>query len=143
MMVGTREAQQIAKENVETINFYGNMIFGAHGIYGLIILFDFYQSTEISMALLWPLLPFILESLIYFRCFRILSRFGTPKTSEPNGKGQLIKPGLDLNMNEVAKHVKEAIILTVIAQFLSLLSYYFLLVIFIAPIHSHFYCTYP
>jgi len=127
--VGTRGAQQIAKENVETITFYRNMILGANGIYFLImtILGATYQSTEISM--------FLLVLLIYVGCFQFLFRCGTPKTSEPDGKGQLIDPGLDLNMaSGLAEHVKDAIILTAIAQILSLLSNYFWLALSFAPL---------
>ena len=48
---GTRGAQQIARENVETINFYRNMIHGANGIFFLMmtILGANYYSTEIAM----------------------------------------------------------------------------------------------
>ena len=48
---GTRGAQQIARENVETINFYRNMILGANGIFFLMmtILGANYYSTEIAM----------------------------------------------------------------------------------------------
>ena len=124
--VGTRGAQQIAKENVETITLYRNMILGANGIYFLImtILGATYQSTEISMLLL--------ALLIYVGCFQFLFRCGTPKTSKPNGKGQLIDPGLDLNMNVMARHVKQAIILTAIPQLLLVSSNYFWLAPFIA-----------
>ncbi len=38
-------------------------------------------------------------------------------TSEPDGKGTLISPGLDLNMKDgMAEHIKDAIILTAIVQ---------------------------
>lgn len=127
--VGTRGAQQIAKENVETITFYRNMILGANGIYFLImtILGATYHSTEISM--------FLLVLMIYVGCFQFLFRCGTPKTSEPDGKGQLIDPGLDLNMESgLAEHVKDAIILTAIAQILSLLSNYCWLALSFAPL---------
>jgi len=127
--VGTRGAQQIARENVETITFYRNMILGANGIYFLVmtILGAAYQSTEI----IW----FLIALLVYVGSFQFLFRLGTPKTSEPDGKGQLIEPGLDLNMeNGMAEHVKDAIILTSLAQLLSLLSNYFWWVLLLAPI---------
>ena len=122
-------AQQIAKENVETITFYRNMILGANGIYflAMTILGASYQSTEIAM--------FLLVLLIYVGSFQFLFRLGTPKTSEPDGKGQLLDPGLDLNMESgMAEHVKDAIILTAIAQILSLLSNYLWLILAFAPI---------
>ena len=127
--VGTRGAQQIAKENVETITFYKIMILEANGIYFLImtILGATYQSTEISMLLL--------VLLVYVGCFQFLSRCGTPKTSKPYGKGQLIDPGLDLNIkNGLVEHVKDAIILTAVAQSLSLLSNYGWLLLSFAPL---------
>ena len=48
---GTRGQQQIARENVETINFYRNMILGANGIFFLMmtILGANYYRTEIAM----------------------------------------------------------------------------------------------
>ena len=105
------------------------MILGANGIYFLImtILGATYQSTEISM--------FLLVLMIYVGCFQFLFRCGTPKTSEPDGKGQLIDPGLDLNMKSgLVEHVKDAIILTAVAQSLSLLSNYCWLVLSFAPL---------
>ena len=77
----TGGAQQIARENVETITFYRNMILGANGIYFLImtIIGAAYQTTEISM--------FLLALLVYVGSFQFLFRLGTPKTSEPDGKG--------------------------------------------------------
>lgn len=124
----TRGAQQIARENVETITFYRNMILGANGIYFLImtIIGAAYQTTEISM--------FLLALLVYVGSFQFLFRLGTPKTSEPDGKGQLQDPGLDLNMEAgMAEHVKDAIILTSVAQILSLLSNYFWAILLFAP----------
>ena len=105
------------------------MILGANGIYFLImtILGATYQSTEISM--------FLLVLLIYVGCFQFLFRCGTPKTSKPDGKGQLIDPGLDLNMESgLVEHVNDAIILTVVARIVSLLSNYYWLVLSFAPL---------
>lgn len=127
--VGTRGAQQIARENVETITFYRNMILGANGIYFCImtILGAAYSSTEI----IW----FLVALTIYVGSFQFLFRLGTPKTSEPDGKGQLIDPGLDLNMEAgMAEHVKDAIILTSIAQILSLLSNYLWWILLFGPL---------
>ena len=120
--VGTRGAQQIAKENMETITFYGIMMFVVNVIYFLIMQIrgGSSQSSEIRMVLL--------AILIYFGCFLFLLRYGT-QTSKPNGKGQI-----DLKDNFVIMHVKETIEWTVIAQILSLLSNYFWPVLFIGPI---------
>jgi len=125
---GTRGAQQIARENVETINFYRNMILGANGIFFLMmtILGANYYSTEIAM--------FIVSLIIYVGCFQFLFRLGTPKTTEPEGKGQLLDPGLDLNMESgLAEHVKDLIILTSAAQLTSLISNYFWCLLLLAP----------
>jgi len=127
--VGTRGAQQIARENVETITFYRNMILGANGIYFCImtILGAAYSSTEI----IW----FLVALAVYVGSFQFLFRLGTPKTSEPDGKGQLIDPGLDLNMEAgMAEHVKDAIILTSIAQILSLISNYLWWILLFGPL---------
>jgi len=119
--VGTGGAQQIAKENVETITFYGIMMLVANVIYFLImgIPSASYQSTEFCMVLL--------AILIYCRCFVFLFRHGI----YPNRKGKLI----DLNMdNIVIICVKETIEWTMIAQILSILSNYFWPILFIGPI---------
>ena len=105
------------------------MILGANGIYFLMmtILGATYQTTEISM--------FFVVLAIYVGSFQFLFRLGSPKTSEPDGKGQLLDPGLDLNMESgMAEHVKDAIILTAFAQVASLITNYFWLLLFFAPI---------
>ena len=64
--------------------------------------------------------------IVYVGCFQFLFKLGNPKTTEPEGKGQLIDPGLDLNMESgMAEHVKDLIILTSAAQLSSLISNYF------------------
>ena len=121
-------AQQIARENVETITFYRNMIMGANGIYFLCmtLLGAQYHTLEIGM--------FLICLLLYVGGFQFLFRLGTPKTSEPEGKGQLLDPGLDLNMESgMAEHVKDLIILTCISQMSSLLSNYFWFILLFAP----------
>ena len=122
--VGTRGAQQIAKQNMKTIIFYGIMMVVVNVIYFLIMQNRgaSYQSSEICMALL--------AILFYIGCFLFLFRYGT-QTSKRNGKGQI-----DLKDDFVIMHVKETIEWTVIAQLLSLLSNYFWPVLFIGPIGS-------
>ncbi len=77
----TRGAKQIAKENADTINFYRNMILGANGGYFLAMTLQgaTYQTTEIVC--------FLLAAAIYVGCFQFMYRLGSPKTSEPDGKG--------------------------------------------------------
>ena len=113
---------------METIQFYRNMIMGANGIYfiTMTVLGAQYHSLEISM--------FLVCLLLYVGGFQFLFRLGTPKTSEPEGKGQLLDPGLDLNMESgMAEHVKDIIILTSIAQLTSLVSNYLWLILLFAP----------
>jgi hypothetical protein len=61
---GTRGQQQIAKENVETITFYRNMILGSTGIFFLMmtILGANYFKTEIVM--------FFVAFIVYVGCFQ-------------------------------------------------------------------------
>jgi len=86
---GTRGQQQIARENVETITSYRNMILGSNGIFFLMmtILGANYFKTEIVM--------FFVAFIVYIGCFQFLFKLGNPKYTEPEGKGQLIDPGLD------------------------------------------------
>merc|ERR1712029_572066 len=69
---GTRGAQQIARENVETITFYRNMILGANGIYflGVTILGAQYFTLDIVM--------FLLCLALYVGAFQFLFRLGSP-----------------------------------------------------------------
>jgi hypothetical protein len=128
---GTRGAKQIARENVETITFYRNMILGANGIYFLMmtLLGASYHTTELVM--------FVISLLIYVASFQFIFRLGTPKTTEPDGKGQLLDPGLDLNMeNGMAEHVKDLIILLSATQIVSLVSNYCWAFLFFAPLRA-------
>jgi len=125
---GTRGQQQIARENVETITSYQNMILGSTGIFFLMmtILGANYFKTEIVM--------FFVAFIVYVGCFQFLFKLGYPKTTGPEGKGQLINPGLDLNMESgMAEHVKNLIILTSAAQLSSLISNYFWCLLLLAP----------
>ena len=64
---GTRGAKQIAKENMETVAFYRNMILGANGIYisGLTLLGASYHATEI--------ICFLFCAIIYIAGYQFLS----------------------------------------------------------------------
>ena len=129
----TRGAKQIAEENVETINFYRNMILGANGIYFLMmtLIGATYNVTEIAM--------FAVSLVLYVGCFQFLFRLGTPKTTEPEGKGQLIDPGLDLNMESgMAEHIKDLVILTCAAQLTSLISNYLWCLLLLVPARAFF-----
>ena len=125
---GTRGAKQIAKENAETITFYRNMILGANGIYftGMVLEGAQYHGFEILM--------FLLCAAIYIGSYQFLARVGMPKVSS---SGQLLDPGLDLNMvGGMAEHVKDILILTTGTHILSLLSNYLWLLLLLAPLRA-------
>ncbi len=77
---GTRGAKQIAQENIQTINFYRNMILGANGIYftGMTLEGAEYHGTEITM--------FLVAAVVYIGCYQFLARMGTPTFTD---KGQV------------------------------------------------------
>jgi len=127
---GTRGAKQIATENVQTMQFYRNMILGANGIYftGMTLLGATYASTEIAL--------FLVAAALYIAAYQFLARTGTPTMGE---KGQVLDPGLDLNMPQgMAEHVKDAIILTAGTQMLSLVSNYMWLLLLLLPLRAFF-----
>ena len=125
---GTRGAKQIAKENVETIVFYRNMILGSNGIYFMVmtLLGQPYTSTEVTM--------FLVSAAIFIGSYQFMARTGMPTTSD---SGALLDPGLDLNMaNGMAEHVKDIVILAAGTQMLSLLSNYLWLLLLLAPLRG-------
>ena len=101
---GTRGAKQIASENIETIQFYRNMILGANGIYftGMTLLRAPYNATEVVM--------FFVAAVVYIASYQFFARTATPKLGL---KKEVLDPGLDLNMSQgLAEHVKDLVILT-------------------------------
>ena len=101
---GTRGAKQIASENLETIQFYRNMILGANGIYftGMTLLRAPYNATEVVM--------FFVAAVVYIASYQFFARTATPKLGPKN---EVLDPGLDLNMAQgLAEHVKDLVILT-------------------------------
>ena len=130
---GTRGARQIAKENLETISFYRNMILGANGICfaGMTLLRAHYQMTEICC--------FLVCAVISIGGCQFLSRLGQPtySSTEANTSSTLIDPGLDLNMeNGMAEHIKDAIILTSGVQLLAIFSNYCWLLLLLGPFRA-------
>ena len=129
---GTRGEKQIAKENLETISFYRNMILGANGIYftAMTLLGASYYTTEIAC--------FLVCALIYIAGFQFMARFGNPTYSSADVKSaNLLDPGLDLNMeNGMAEHIKDAIILTAAVQVLALFSNYCWFLLLFAPVRG-------
>jgi hypothetical protein len=99
----TRGAKLIAKENAETIYFYRNMILAANGAYLILtaLIGANYSTADIVCLLI--------SIGVYFGSFQFMNKLGRPTTTEPDGKGALLDPGLDLNMKEgMAEHVKVA-----------------------------------
>ena len=130
---GTRGAKQIAKENLETVAFYRNMIIGANGIYftGMTLMGASYYMTEISC--------FLICAVIYIAGYQFMARLGNPtyNSSDTTKTATLLDPGLDLNMeNGMAEHVKDAIILTSAVQVVALFSNYFWLLLLLAPLRA-------
>ncbi len=125
---GTRGAKQIASENAATVQFYRNMILGANGIYftGMTLQGATYGGFEITM--------FLIAAAISIASYQFLARAGTPTLSSD---GQLVDPGVDLNMTDgLAEHVKDIIILNSFAQMLSLLSNYLWLLLLLLPLRA-------
>lgn len=82
-----------------------------------------YYATEMTM--------FLICAVIYIACYQFMARFGTPKLSP---SGQLVDPGLDLNMPQgMAEHIKDIIILSAAVQVLALFSNYLWCLLLLAP----------
>jgi len=128
---GTRGTNLIAKENMETLVFYRNMILGVNGIYFVIMMLfgrSFY-TLEITM--------FLVSALAYTCSFQFMRSIGHPKFAESGG--QLLDPGVDLNMEGgLAEYSKDMIILAALTQFLSLFWDWFWLLLLLAPLRVAF-----
>ena len=129
---GTRGAKKIAKENMETVAFYHNMILGANGFYftGRTLLGACYHDTEIVCILLC--------AIIYIAGYQFMARLGSPTYSSSDAKSAaLLDPGLDLNMeNGMAEYVKDAICLTSAVQILAIYSNYCWLGLLFVPLRG-------
>ncbi|XP_012279239.1 transmembrane protein 208 [Orussus abietinus] len=122
--VATRGAKQIAEENLSTLCFYRNMIFGASGLY-FTIMTTFFEFTITSI------LMSILSMAAYIGSYQFMAYMARAKYSE---SGQLLDSGIDLNMEGgIAEHIKDLIILTAGVQTLSIISNYFWLLWLLVP----------
>ena len=95
---GTRGSSLIAKENVETLTFYRNMIFGANGIYFTVntLLGHHYVTFDIVM--------FVICFIVHIGSFQFMRSMGNPSLAD---NGQVLDPGVDLNMEGgLAEHSK-------------------------------------
>ena len=95
---GTRGSNLIAKENLETLGFYRNMILGVYGLYLAVMLLFGRDFAAFEIVML------ILSSLAYIFSYMFMRTMGNP-TKEVNG--QLLDPGVDLNIQGgLAEHLK-------------------------------------
>lgn len=109
--------KQIVEENIQTLNFYRNMVFISNAAFLAVtcVLFDVFTTFNIVML--------VFSAIVYVASYQFMAFMARAKYTD---SGQLIDSGVDLNMEGgVAEHVKDLIILTVICQSLSLFSNYF------------------
>ncbi|KAL1117146.1 hypothetical protein AAG570_004474 [Ranatra chinensis] len=122
---GTKGQKQIRDENLETLNFYRNMVFGANAVYLIVMCVFFEMFSAMNIVL------FMITSASYIGSYQFMAYMSRSKMSE---SGQILDSGVDLNMaGGIAEHVKDMIILTAGSQLLSLLSNYFWLLMLLAP----------
>ncbi|XP_063235555.1 transmembrane protein 208 [Bacillus rossius redtenbacheri] len=122
---GTKGQKQILEENVSTLNYYRNMVFIACGGFLLV-------TSVFSDSYTWQtIVLFVFSLVVYAGSYQFMSYMARPKYAD---SGQLLDPGVDLNMEGgIAEHVKDLIILTSGCQLLSLISNYFWLLWLLAP----------
>ncbi|KAL2718333.1 transmembrane protein 208 [Vespula squamosa] len=125
--VATKGAKQIVEENVSTLNFYRNMIFGALGIY-FIFMLVFFEFTTLIITLT------IFSTIVYVASYQFMAYMARAIYLE---SGQLLDSGVDLNIEGgIGEHVKDLIILTSGVQILSLISNYFWLLWLLVPLRG-------
>lgn len=125
----TRGAKQIHTENTASIYFYRNISLCAALVYHTVnIGFYFDQISTVTI-----IMNFIV-SILYVGCHQVMSQLSAPRFSE---SGQLIDPGLDLNMEGgIGEHIKDIVILTAITHVLTLFSNYFWFMLLLLPIRA-------
>jgi hypothetical protein len=124
----TRGAKQVLEENAETIKFYFYVIVISNLAYLSFRYFLFWQTFTTKFIILYSL-TLIISSVAYY----FIKYMGQPVRDET---GSIISPGSDLNMQgHISEYFKDAILFSAIVNILSLLSDYFLLLLFIAPIY--------
>ncbi|XP_011495349.1 PREDICTED: transmembrane protein 208 [Ceratosolen solmsi marchali] len=111
----TKGVKQISEENDLTLNFYRNMIIGAHGTY-LLIMSIFYELTSVEILLS------VISIIINIGCYSFMS-YTTQTKLAPSG--QISYSGIDLNIEGgIGEHLKDLIILASGIQLLLILSNY-------------------
>nr|XP_050860502.1 transmembrane protein 208 [Vespula vulgaris] len=125
--VATKGIKQIVEENVSTLNFYRNMIFGALGTY-FIFMLAFFEFTTLIITLT------IFSAIVYVASYQFMAYMARATYLE---SGQLLDSGVDLNIEGgIGEHVKDLIILTSGVQILSLISNYFWLLWLLVPLRG-------
>ncbi|CAG4955416.1 unnamed protein product [Colias eurytheme] len=125
----TKGAKQILVENETTIRFYRNMA-GAAGLFYNCIMFGIYHDHLAS----WLIFMNVLVMLIYFACYQMMHYISRPTYTE---QGQLIDPGLDLNMEGgMGEHIKDVVILTSVAHIMAVVSNFFWFMLLLIPIRA-------
>ncbi|CAF0797979.1 unnamed protein product [Rotaria sp. Silwood1] len=120
----TKGEAQIAKENVETIQFYRNVLTYANGIF-LAVHFIFYFITGLSI---FSLILFVISSIIAWFVWSFMRQIGTSKSG-----GSVT----DLNLEgSISEYAKDVILAIVIAQSASLIHRYFWWFLLAIPLYA-------
>lgn len=112
--MATKGAKQIVEENISTLNFYRNMIFGALGIYFILVLVLFEFTTLIIVSIIVNFILFhdihfkqfiitliqlqtltIFSAIVYGASYQFMTHMARATYLE---SGQLLDSGLDLNI---------------------------------------------
>nr|XP_020461331.1 transmembrane protein 208 [Monopterus albus] len=124
--VGTKGKKQIMEENKATLKFYIRIILGANAIYAAVNLVVFYSSSTF-----WTWMMPVFALAVYFGSYRFMSSMAKPVYAEDES---LLDGGTDLNMEQgMAEHLKDIILLTAIAQVLTIITSYFWYLLLLAP----------
>ncbi|XP_005105819.1 transmembrane protein 208 [Aplysia californica] len=122
---GTKGKKQIAEENKSTLSFYIKVIAAANVLYYTVYYFLFWDYFTTTSAIMC-----VLCSVIYLATYQFMASMSRATYHE----GQLIDPGVDLNMEAgMAEHIKDLILLTSMVQVATLMSNYFWLLLLLVP----------
>ncbi|CAF1001923.1 unnamed protein product [Rotaria sordida] len=120
----TKGDAQIAKENVETIQFYKNVLTIANGVF-LAVHFIFYFITGLSIV---SLILFVISSIIAWFVWSFMRQIGTSTSG-----GSIT----DLNLSgSISEYAKDIILVIVITQTTSLIHRYFWWLLLAIPFYA-------
>ncbi|KAF9804905.1 hypothetical protein SFRURICE_007808 [Spodoptera frugiperda] len=126
----TKGAKQILLENSVTLNFYRNMSLVAIAAYGVVTTCLYLEDLTTGVIVMN-----VLVLLIYGGCYQMMKYISRPTYTDNNG--QLLDPGLDLNMEGgMGEHVKDIVILTSLTHVLTILSNYFWFLLLLVPLRA-------